>query len=344
MRNKESIITIICFGLVLFSQILFLAGNQKMKQIENKVWLTRFNSKNVITAEMIRGLQDENSKTDSPIAFVAWNEKKNEEVLVQELSKSSYTTAIAVTERPDILFAGCGTFDRAYPNTCIISEGLACELFGSADVEDLHIIYDNEKYKIQDVMKGNINLFLYYGNSVSAHTYTEITAAGSPDKSQKMIKDQLEERLGINLRYIDYSFPHFVCGIAFLIYLLALCRSMYRHWHKREKRSINVILILILIMAGVVMCTQLPGIPKDIVPTHFSDREFWAKLLEEQKHNLKFIYSKEKFYPEKAWFSGMLLVISGLTASGLSWRKLKKRKVLEITIPHCFNRQQCKHK
>lgn len=343
MKNKESIKTIICFGLALFSQILFLAGNQKMRQVEDKVWLTRFNSENEITAEMVRRLQRENERTDAPTAFAAWNEKKNEEVAVQELNKSTFTTAVAVTERADLIFPDSRTFDRAYPNTCIISEGLACSLFGSADVKNLHIVYNEQKYKIQDIIKGSRNLFLYYGNSESAHTFTEITAAGSPDKSQKMIKDQLEERLGVRLRCIDYSFPHFICGAAFLVYVLILCRSLYRHWKRRDKESINVILILVLIAAGTVICTQLPGIPRDIVPTHFSDREFWSTLIEEQKNNLEFMFSKEKFYPEKAWFAGLFLAVSGLAASVLSWRKLSKRKALDISVSDYFKRKQREH-
>lgn len=296
-----------------------------MKSTRNKVWLETQAYSDTITVDSIKELQKAERNTKKPLTFVAWSQI-DDEVLSEELNKSFNTTIISATERVDLLFPECGAFDNMFPNNCIISESLAYELFGSADVKGLSVTYNSKKYSINQVLKNENYLFLHYENGINEQGFREVTIANTKNESPKMLKDQFEEMTGISLRYIDYGFPVFILEVLFIFFIFLVIILSYKKIRKAQykmPRNINelkrlicnfntkdFLMVSLIIITGLIICSQFMGVPIDIVPTRMSDKEFWSALIEEEKSSLEFIFIKKKLYPELSYYYGQLIAIA----------------------------------
>ncbi len=298
----------------------------------SKIWLASYNSEEIITIEMVHNLQRINMQSKNKIAFVAWMEEKNEEVFQKDLNKTTDAAVISATERIDILFPGCKPFDSMFQKTCAVSDALAYELFGFKNVKNQQIIYKERSYVISDIFDNSNKMFIFYDDQ-SDRIYNEITVLSDFTKSQKVVKDVVEERMGIRLKIIDYRFFGFIYDILFsllfcsgVFFLIKQIKNMIPTLSSGIKKEdkINTFFMIILILINCFIFVHLSGIPVDMIPTRFSDKDFWIRLIDEQKENLRFMWMKEKSYLALGWFEGRMTAGLGIITGGVCWCKYKK--------------------
>lgn len=332
MKRKIQIGIVLLFLGLLFSQILFLIGFSKTKQIQNRVWLTV--DEDTINEMEVQRMHYENKR--DPISFVVWKQMRNSEVFAEDVNRTQNVIAISSSERIDILFPAAKTFDENDKNTCIVSSRLAMELFGSSDVDNMEIIHDGMKYIIIDVIENNDKLLITYMGGTPEETFSEITLLNQNNESQKQIKSRFEEKVGTNFQIYDFSTLIFLYEIIFIVFLLILLICIIRIIKKALKSRVKkkmsyefkleVSLLVIGMIVGIFICKDFFGIPLDLVPTYISDKSFWTNLLIEERENIQILFVKEKLYPEMEWYYGSIFISCGLVLCFLFLMELIRKK------------------
>lgn len=176
-----------------------------------------------------------------------------------------------------------GTAPGAVGRQCAVSAGLAQQLFGSAEVTGLSVVYDRERYVVSGVFRAEDAVLLYPGTG----GYTCAELRGVSADTPKADAEQWCAAAGLGtpqcivygpqrawLAAVVSCLPLALCvlGGAFLL----LCASL--RWPALVRRGVCFAGALALACLLPVALQALPGW---LIPARWSDFSFWERLAEQ---------------------------------------------------------------
>lgn len=188
-----------------------------------------------------------------------------------------------------------GRYPAALENKGIaLSEGLAWSIMGGFDIAGSEIEIEKSTYTITGVFEGDQNLMLVQDEAKDsmAKTFSGIELSGKIEQEPSEAAKQFVADLGLSEPDYVVStgvLPGLISAFAWLpVMVLCLWMSFkllstiasYGYWHKQAVR------FAVLLAAAILLPKALGMIPGWMVPSQWSDFEYWGKFFKEMNFRL----------------------------------------------------------
>ena len=248
--------------------------------------------------------------------ITAWSRAKRLKVMNPGLGRSGEADCIAVyglREMASYSRLIGGTYGyRSDQDGCLISSGLAMELFGGLDVAGKYIWCRQKPYRIRGVTDDSSHVILLPAKDKDAmrymmFTYVREAESGAEEgtshgmETGKSAAEKFLYRNGIKSGKVLVDGTYFssaaglgVCLPLWItsVWMLSGLPGSRRGIRGRTKESIKksikaFILAAVFFLAGLLLAWKLElKIPPDLIPSRWSDFEFWARKIEELRSDM----------------------------------------------------------
>lgn len=214
--------------------------------------------------------------------------KEDSETVTAELERSSVAQRISVYGSPTLCFPaaylygsapGAGQWDG-----CAISAGLADALFGSREVTGLKLMMNGENRRVTGVVEGKECFLICPDVTASDAGYTAASLEIKNGNNPRGTIQNLLQSAGLSendtellptgtLRQIINAAAWIPLSIAALLFLNQLWRLA-----PLGKMGRQVAAFALLLMAALALPDLLAALPRWLVPSRWSDMNFWMDL------------------------------------------------------------------
>lgn len=270
---------------------------KELNQFSNQAGL-RY-QEGVLSPEQIKVYYKNNP--ENQLELTIWDMEKEQDIIWKETGKGAKGAVIKVYGNmaevlPFPMKHGGFSF---YGDTsgCVISSGLAFQLFGAEDVMGNVVSYDGKEWRIRGVLNLKESVLgLYQQKKHKVMSYVQVWNPQQPPASQL---EQIKGSLGIGKE--SYTFAgSFYCSIARILISLPfwlIYFYLYRIFKSRSRKEIQIVgKILFLIGAAVGIGCSI-SFTSDFVPSQWSDFKFWQ---EKGREIINGIQNRSQF-PEVYW-------------------------------------------
>lgn len=234
-----------------------------------------------------------------------WSESK----VVCESSLSSAAGLVINVLGESRLVATCPILKGDYPtvamsNACAVSEGLAMALWGSSDILGLKVLVGGSEFRVcglfaeqEQVLVAGTDLAIY--NDLRTWQAVEILGISSAAQGEELA---LTMGLGAPDSCIDNSVVGF-CSSLFALLPLMVCILCFAHYKIKilfrliPKWRWAVIFALLLVLA-ILFPLGLELLPDAILPTRWSDFDFWSRLAKTAFDDIKEFLMRYPLYTD----------------------------------------------
>lgn len=238
----------------------------------------------LITGEDVRNIFNEDNR-DYDLVF--WKEDMNRMITNPVLKKSKEITAIQAYGNIKILFSDASYLYTGDSRGCVIDKTTAFELFGTTNVDNAEIIYDNKSYYIRDTFNTEIPICIFENSSKDAEFYT-ITF------SRPVSIDMFNTSHGMDLKYIERDLIIEILRIGLIILILFLLveilikTGILAKIKESVKGNIKYMITCIVIIGSIVLLFYYVNDTLEELPAKWSDFSFWREYFEKRMD--QFIY------------------------------------------------------
>lgn len=239
--------------------------------------------------------QERSSGKKTPANTAAWAFERDLEIENRTLGKKVKTEGFFVYGSRELAVCrglAAGTYSGSWERgSCMISSGLAMELFGSTAVTGKTVWYRQQDYTIRGVTEetqkqiflpaeqGQVFQYLLFD-------YRAVDPAGGV-RGRTEAEQQLDKYgMGNISSSVDGSYLAAAAGLLSVLPVWLLVAKGLFLYFRREKRPLFQAAAVALAAAG--FCGSLyllnrlgAGYPRDLIPTRWSDFDFWVKAYEQ---------------------------------------------------------------
>lgn len=248
-----------------------------------------------------REMEEENSPGNgkAEIGLTAWSLTKNVEVKNRELNRNVKADCMAVygsKEMASFRRLETGTYGyRTDREGCVISKGLAMELFGGLNAAGKYIWCRDASYVVRGVTD-DTDLVILIPAKIEDGMSCMLLECGK-DSSGKVEAERFLYKYGISRgqTVVDGSFFFSAAGISVLLALWFVpvwlgynCAVRKKRERIRARRMLWLWgLAFVIFGLGVLLIWKLElRIPADLIPSRWSQFDFWTRKIEELRADM----------------------------------------------------------
>lgn len=273
-------VTLFCFAkAVCHAEIL--------KMQASKLYFAARGQQRALDYAGVRSVREENQKWDHPLEYVNWTQTDGIQVSAVSLETMEECNALLLYGRSDLLFPGYAVLDAESQYGCLLSSALSGRLFGGEDTRGLMVEVQDRKLEILDVIDSE-EIFLVY--EAGEHDLCSFDRAAVSCVSGEIGKTQERyqqicggwERLEGRMLVWITGGACFLLPCILWIFLMCYCAEMSRTVGRldrvdRIERIIWKSLLYLLLAGGILLFIRSARIPEDMIPTKWSDFDFWTE-------------------------------------------------------------------
>lgn len=279
--------------------------------------------------------------------ITAWSVGTKVEVGNRELGRKEKADCIAVYGSKEAAAYGrleSGTYGyRSDKDGCVISRGLAMELFGSVSIAGKHVWCRDKAYVVRGVTDEADYAILIPagGDDVMRH----MVFSYGKDSSAKIEAERFLYKYGIDRggTLVDGSLFFNLSGLCVILALWTVPAYICLCMRKKKGKKYRLLLAgaaAMFFLAGICLIWRLElEVPADIIPSRWSDFEFWTQKSKELYSDMEHMGAAGR----NRWLSGImrgLLSSIGCSVSalagGMIWKGGGKKKLEKVLIL-CYN-------
>lgn len=228
---------------------------------------------------------------EETVGFCFWGETENLQVLCRQTGAGAQVTRVALWGNPELLEAG----PLAWREGCLLDEDTAQRLFGTTQCAGQDLWVEGEVYPVLgtiSTMRPTLVTMAEPGDVLGQCLLALPAEEGQTQAEQFLL------RWGMGGEVLDF-FPLLALAENLLllfpgVLLLSVCSRLGRGWRglrrsllPRQKGLLTrVALALLLAVVGSCLLLSRVVIPRDAVPSQWSDFDFWGRLWERRRENL----------------------------------------------------------
>lgn len=232
------------------------------------------------------------AEAEEPIGCCFWGENSQQMVSCQETGASAKVTVVSLSGNPELMGAECLIWQEG----CLIDEGTAQTLFGTALCGGQCLWYDGAVYRVLGTVSALRPTMLTMAKA--GDTLSRCVLA-LPAEKGKTLGEQFSMRWGLRGWVMGfYPFLALTENLLLLfpgILLLTVCALLGKGWRKLSLQGIlsgsqwlllgKTVLALGLAVGTLWLLARRLVIPPDMIPSRWSDFSFWGSWWERQKEN-----------------------------------------------------------
>ena len=276
---KKWIVTILGWALIAFAVggLFTLAANLPAKGYE-----LRF--KELVSVLQANSLSK--AAEDLGLNLALWKEES--ETITTDLGRSSVAQRISVYGSPTLCFPAAYLYGSA-PGAeqwdgCAISVGLADALFGSREVTGLELMVDDGKRRITGVVEGKECFLICPDVTASDAGYTaaslEIKSGNNPRGTMQNLLQSAGLSENDTVLLPTGTLRQIINAVAWIPLTIAALLFLHQLWRLAPfgKMGRQVAAFALLLMAALALPDLLAALPRWLVPSRWSDMNFWMDL------------------------------------------------------------------
>lgn len=291
----------------------------------------------------IYNMQEEESKEENSVAFVGWYEKDNEYLLNNEFNRTIESNIIFICGNSSFIVNGPILFadDK---NGCLIDEDTAQKLFGSSNVLGNIIFYNDKELVVRGIHKGVSNTVIMQADRNSQDNVQGISIDINNEGKSNI--HTITERYGIKdygvNNAIYYNLGKICTSILPIIILLIVICSFIKEAIKIKDRPVIFIGVILALIVGIyiffIITKYKISIPVDILPSKWSDFEYWKKFFDECIDKIRYIMYMKKYSLDIFLIENLLkvvlytIIIIGLFFINIKYINVESIKELYISV------------
>lgn len=233
--------------------------------------------------------------------FAAWRVEEGVEIKSGTLGKrilADCVTVYGAKELANPVRLSVGSFGYSKDKGgCVVSRGLAMELFGSDQVIGMELLCMGKSYKIKGVMDEKKKLVLVPSDGQEKFEY--LLFDYGKGESGKTEAQTLLIRYGIGSESVCADGALFGAGSVLFLYAAIISFFFcglyeFRRQYKKSSSMDGIPIFLILFSALAfffLLNSQKMTFPQEFIPTKWSDFDFWAARCREIKENMSRLFS-----------------------------------------------------
>ena len=231
----------------------------------------------------------------------------------RELNQSCVADAVKICGRSDILVQGSTWLDEEDTEGCLIDEKTAVKLFGSTAVEGRKITVKEREKTIRGILYGVSDVIVFEAEDLTPFSALQVMTDSETGyekiRQEFMMRNSLSGRfLKLDLLYQEGSV------LALLIPLCAggsiLWQTGKKAWICRNQKDGIVCGALTVLGIAVLLWFVIQNleIPRDMIPTKWSDFDFWKMWWESMRESVRLLFSMPKRKPHEQYYASFYLL------------------------------------
>lgn len=280
------------------------------------------------------GIHEIEQDQDNPVYFTIMGEKENALIKNQEFQKSTTVTLVNVCSSTQLLFKGMTALDENDLEGCLIDRNTAIALYGSTEVIGQKLEYEGKLFTIRQVIDEKRQVLVVQARGSEAALDSVIIQTSDKDKGNEEAREFLS-RHGIDAKVMEFQLLKEISGALLLMLpfciavglLIKLVKSVKQE--KKEGGSTRWWILAACFMGALIIFAILKfvSIPKDMIPTKWSDFDFWVQIWEQKKEALLFLIQSPKRQIQidmiVAFFQSIGFAVAAIILYVVSFRKSK---------------------
>ena len=275
---------------------------------------------------------------ESEFLFTLWGESKNVPITVPNLNRAADASLITVSGNSDLVMSGSRILDSGDTKSCLIDEKVSMELYGSTAICGEKLMIGSREYEVAGILYGDSGTVLVQADQDTKAVLDRASLRISDEENVQETIRRFSSSTGLQgIRIPLHLYGILTRGLLRILISLTLFLLLFRIFVKIRAygsiKSIFLLLILVLLSAGA--CIWIIDldlhIPRDMLPSKWSDLEFWSDLLKQKTEEISLLWTTEKSTPELHYFMDFLKsVLSGLGAALLGTLFLIRVKIKNL--------------
>ena len=278
--------------------LLSIGYTNKLASVKN-TFNIYFDEEEYLPDDIYKMQQEEKDK-DNSLAFTGWYEKEKQSVLNNNLNRTIESNIIFICGNSYLIAEGPILFEDDIKG-CLIDEETAYKLFGSYDVIGNTIIYDNREFIIRGIHRAMEDTIIMQAEIDSKDKIQGLLIDISNDGIEKV--KHISERYGMKEYGVNsavyYNLGKMCTSLLPLIILLIIICSALKKAIEIKDRPILFILSIMMIILWIAIFFSITrykiSIPIDILPSKWSDFDYWKKFFQECIDKIKYVIYMKKY-------------------------------------------------
>lgn len=265
---------------------------KKMQPFENRVPLVLSRP---ISAEEGQRIWDAEGEEEAPVGFCFWGEMGEQMVSCRETGGSARVNRIVLSGNPELLGAG----SLAWRDGCLVDTDSAQALFGTDQCENQNLIAGEQVLPVVGIREDIRPAMVSRAEGTQAVLNRCVLAV--PSAQGRVLGEQFLMRWGLEGRVLDFSPFQAMCRNLLLLFPGVLLGSLGLSLEKERKnltlegiRSRKQLPLLGKSLLGITILLgsfwllgRQVTIPRDMIPSRWSDFSFWSQWWESQRENFQ---------------------------------------------------------
>ncbi len=305
-RNKDR---------ALFVLIIFITAWFTITKIQDASFLrsqysavsVRLKTGTVTEGDLKAALEKEQDRKSSSLPEVtAWMRIAEGKVKNKDLNRTQKVSAVIVTGNmaltvPMSLISGNYVY-REDKKGCVIDTKTAYALFGTESAAANIVTYEKKNYIIRGIVKTDYPVFLIQGDN-DRKEYSNLELTYKEEERGEALAEEFLFQNGLAADYVmidGYFFGRLIYSLitlpVWIFFFFAVYEILRRYKHEKDKLTpksfilYGSLVILIIIGYGILLY-QFTGnpfyIPEKLIPTKWSDFDYWSKQFELIKNQIQ---------------------------------------------------------
>lgn len=244
-------------------------------------------------------LMENAAEDDDVYQLVFISEEKDRRVEWPAAGRNAKADVLAVGGQTNLLSEDNQWLIREDREGCLISADIAKALMGSSKMVGEELTIGAKTYIVRGILKKLSGCIITAPDEQTEFGRVRIKV---PDgQTAARVKEMVGNKNGISGTLLEYSLLYQLAVLS--LWLLPLCiftsfllwlRSNRKHSRITKEKFIWIGLSLAAVILFCWMARGLIAIPRDMIPSKWSDFSFWVRLFEDKTAAIKFLLSQEK--------------------------------------------------
>ncbi len=261
-----------------------------------------------LSGAQVLEMQEQESEQDQPRSFAAWSQENEVTARNAELNRSHTVAVVTVCGRSDLIMRGSTWLDTEDQDGCLIDADTAEALFGSTEAAGMTIEVMGEEKIVRGLLYEAKDVVLVEADDTAV--LKNLTVSMGNGESYESVRQNFMMGYALSGNFLKMDTLYWIAGfLCLLIPLLAgghiLGGIVRKAWaRRREKEGMYYGLLCVcgigLLLGFVLLYGEIPG---DMIPTKWSDFDFWKNWWEEERESLLLLLLTEKQKPQQIWLA-----------------------------------------
>lgn len=259
-----------------------------------------------VVKERIEEIKKAEEEAEESYTMAFYKEEKQQNVAWGAGGRSERANVLATSGQTNILFRGNKSLESGDDKGCLISRDVVRELLGSGSIIGETVTIGSEDYIVRDVLEYEQSTVVIPARKDTPLDRVAIKV--SAGTSSAAISEAVMNRHGLDGDALEYQILYWITSVCIWLlpltlmvsFLIWLLKSAGSAAGKNEK-----VFWRVLAAGGAVlfcwMIVSQAAVPRELIPTRWSDFDFWARLIEQKKEALKVLLNAEKTVLDEAY-------------------------------------------